>query len=174
MNEPDFDHNSYETPEYLYEYFNEQYKFELDVAANEHNSKCGKYFRDAFSKDSWGDHAQSFWCNPPFSNQRKWLKLCYEQAKKCNITVVCLVIAWNGGLYHHDYVVGHATRLIQLCGRVAFLHPVTKIPQKGYRWGTVAIVYEKNHIDTGNTKLESVLLTSLCRQFHESQVEKRA
>lgn len=157
-----FDHDCYETPEWLFDYYNKQYKFQLDAAANESNSKCLFYFKDALTVE-WGLYASSIWCNPPYSDQKTWIKKAYKEAKKHNITVVLLVMAPNGGMYYHDYVFGHASKIVFFGGRISFLNPLTKQPDKSNRFGSVLVVYEKDNIDNGTTVVTSQPLGEIRR-----------
>lgn len=149
--------DSYETPAPLYDYFNKRYRFQLDAAATEKNSKCSFFFIDAFSRNRWADYASRIWCNCPYSQQSRWIELCYEQAKLGGVTIVMLVMAFNGEHVWHHCVFGKATKLIFIGGRISFVNPDTKKSQRGNRFGSIAIVYEEGKIDTGHTEIESIL-----------------
>lgn len=154
-----FSHDSFETPAPLYAWFHAQYRFQLDAAATATNSKCPLYFADAFTRDYWGTYASSIWLNPPYTRVRRWIAKAHLEAQRGGCTIVLLVLTPNGEMAWHDHVIGHATRVVFIAGRVSFIHPLTKQPVKGNRYGSVAIVYEQGKIDTGTTALESLPLT---------------
>lgn len=56
----------WQTPNELFIKLNKQYKFFIDCCANEHNTKCNKFFTDFESVDFIHDNIVC-WMNPPFS-----------------------------------------------------------------------------------------------------------
>jgi len=85
------DKTEYETPNSLFQPLKEEFNIELDVCANENNTKCEKFFSkedDAFTKVWIGN----CWMNPPFGkNMRKWAIKAWEESKKYGGTKVCLL-----------------------------------------------------------------------------------
>lgn len=80
------------TPQWLFDKYNEQFNFDIDVCASPHNHKCNQYFtkEDDGLKMEWEGRC---WCNPPYGRQ---IGLWMEKAYKSSImgaTVVCLVPA---------------------------------------------------------------------------------
>lgn len=59
--------DEWQTPGWLYDRLNAHYKFDLDMAANEDNSRCDKYCINAFKEKSQIVLYQAVWCNPPYS-----------------------------------------------------------------------------------------------------------
>ncbi len=106
----------WETPQHLFDKYNNIFNFGLDVCATPKNAKCDKYFteqEDGLMQD-WNNHG-NVWCNPPYGRGiGKWLKKAYE----CNSLVVMLVPARTCSAWWHDY----ATKgiVILLRGRLKF------------------------------------------------------
>lgn len=105
------------TPQYLFDELNEEFRFDVDVCANEENHKCPVYFnkeQDGLSFD-WGGY-KSVWCNPPYGRQiRKWVKKAYESGTQ----VVMLLPARTDTTWFHEWIYGKAEiRFIR--GRVKF------------------------------------------------------
>ena len=52
---------------------------------------------------SWKN--ETVFCNPPYGKEiSKWVKKCYEEHKKNNITIVMLIPARTDTSYFHDYI----------------------------------------------------------------------
>lgn len=59
--------DSWETPKWLFDKLNEQYKFSFDCCANYNNTRCPE-FSDDFEELDYRDLENSIsWMNPPFS-----------------------------------------------------------------------------------------------------------
>ena len=61
------------TPDSIFNPLNDEFAFDVDAAATQHNRKLEAWFGpgslstpDALTI-SWADHAGSVWCNPPYS-----------------------------------------------------------------------------------------------------------
>ena len=91
--------DEWQTPQELFERLNKQYKFDLDLAASESNTKCKNFFsKDNSYLNSVLVGQPNAWMNPPFS-------LAYEFFKKVGIdftsqdnvdaTAVCIYKASN-------------------------------------------------------------------------------
>ena len=151
----------YRTPPQLFLWLDNTYHFDVDAAATERDRLCARHFADAFAV-RWAEHARAAFCNPPYSQLRRWIAKAHEEARAGSITVVLLVPMPNGGRVWHEHVFGHATRVIFIAGRVSFVNPVTGAPQPGVnRYGSCVVVYEAGKIDTGKTELESVTLREI-------------
>lgn len=62
--------------------------------------------------------------NPPYGREIKhWIKKAYEESKKPNTSVVCLIPARTDTTYWHDYIFGKAKDIRFLKGRVKFINP---------------------------------------------------
>jgi len=91
----------WETPKWLFNLLNEEFRFNLDAAANKSNSLCGDFLCEADNalKITWKDRV---WCNPPYTKDiGKWLKKAYDES--CNEAEVVVMLikatpetrAWN-------------------------------------------------------------------------------
>ncbi len=118
----------WETPQYIFDWLDEEFNFELDVAASQENTKCGLFWSKEFSAldRSWnlynvktGKHAENkCFMNPPYSNPLPWVKKAYEESQK-GCTVVCLLPADISTKWFHEWVIGKAEiRLVR--GRISF------------------------------------------------------
>ena len=89
----------WETPQDLFDKYNEIHNFEIDVCALPENAKCDKFFtpEDNGLVQEWTGVC---WCNPPYGRQiYKWV----EKAAKSKAKVVMLLPARTDTKWFHDY-----------------------------------------------------------------------
>jgi hypothetical protein len=72
--------DEWETPQWLYEALNKQYRFDFDCCANENNKKCDCFFTD-FSRLTYPVIGVG-WMNPPFSKAGKMFSQFFKVVKK--------------------------------------------------------------------------------------------
>ena len=127
--------DTWETPQYLFDELNEEFKFVLDVCADPNNAKCSKYYTkadDALLQDWDG----TCWCNPPYGRQTaEWIHKAYNESQR-GATVVCLVPNRTETDWWHDYALKGEIRFIR--GRVHFVGGGRP------RFGSVIIVFRPN------------------------------
>lgn len=109
------------TPWYLFDVFNRRYQLDLDVCADQTNTKCLKFYSrqdDSLSKPWTGN----CWMNPPYGRQiKRWVAKAYIETfirKNVNL-VVCLLPARTDTAWWNDYVVA-ADEIFFLRGRIKF------------------------------------------------------
>lgn len=104
------------TPQAFFENLDQEFRFTLDVCANDENHKCKLYYTKADDglKMNWGRHI--IWCNPPYGREiGKWVEKC---ANHDGIAVM-LLPARTDTRWFHDYIYGKAEiRFIK--GRLKF------------------------------------------------------
>lgn len=131
------------TPQYIFDWLNEEFHFEMDAAANENNYKCNFFINEAMNAliRNWSIYARSIWLNPPYSNPYPWVKKAYEESLKGG-TIVCLLPADISTKWFHEWVIGKAEiRLIQ--GRINFDNP-TPGKYSAPKFGSMIAVYGPN------------------------------
>lgn len=92
----------WETPQDFFDTLDEEFRFDLDIAANDDNHKCVRYYTKEMdglaNKANWGGHV---WCNPPYGREiGKWVKACSEYAGLS----VMLLPARTDTRWFHDYI----------------------------------------------------------------------
>lgn len=90
------------TPQDLFDKLNDEFKFDLDIAANDNNYKCERYYTketDALAhKNEWQGN---IWCNPPYGRKiGEWVKACAEYSGLS----VMLIPARTDTKYFHTYI----------------------------------------------------------------------
>lgn len=92
----------WETPQELFDKYNDVYNFEVDVCANEQNKKCDKFYskeEDGLSK-TWSGVC---WMNPPYGRGiGKWIEKAYNSSLS-GATVVCLLPSRTDTKWFHDF-----------------------------------------------------------------------
>lgn len=89
------------TPDWLFEWLDEQYNFELDAAASKENAKCSKYItQDTLFKD-W--NAKSIFLHlPAVRNIADWIRKAYKESQKGKV-VVCILPVRTDTSWFHEY-----------------------------------------------------------------------
>lgn len=99
--------DEWETPQDLFNTLNTEFHFTLDPCATHENAKCQMYYtilENGLDK-SWIDHR--VFCNPPYSQIKKWVKKCAEEAQK-GVTIVMLVPVRTDTRWFHDFIYNKA------------------------------------------------------------------
>lgn len=102
------------TPQDFFDKLNEEFHFTLDVAADETNHKCDKYYdkqTDGLSQP-WQllreRERERVWCNPPYGREiGKWVEKAYNESLS-GVTVVMLLPARTDTKWFHDYIYNKA------------------------------------------------------------------
>jgi len=144
--------DSWQTPQWLFDWAHDRFNFDIDLAASEVNRKMEDYIPESVNSlrvswlNSFADHYRG-WCNPPYSETGKWLKKAWEEAQK-GFCSVLLVPTPNGENGYRDYVFGKASEIIFINGRVAFELPDGNggsYPVAGNTRGSCLIVYNRTY-----------------------------
>lgn len=123
------------TPQDLFDRINSEFHFTVDVAADDTNHKCSKYYTkesDGLSQDWAGE---TVWCNPPYGREiADWIKKGFETVRDTRGTTsaVYLVPVRSDTLWWHNYVmpaVGEGWGEIRFIrGRVKFGNATSGAP----------------------------------------------
>jgi phage N-6-adenine-methyltransferase len=109
------------TPQKLFDLFNEEFHFSMDVCATKGNAKCPVYYDkadDALREDQkWAPYR--CWMNPPYGpDLKRWMEKAFREAQKGGL-VVCLVPARTDTIWWHTYAL-QAKEIRFLKGRIRF------------------------------------------------------
>jgi len=133
------ENQSWETPDELFNILNEEFLFDIDVAANNNNKKCDKFInekKNALIKEWEG----TCWLNPPYGGKREnslknWVKRAFEQSRKKNCVVVMLIPARTNTIWWHEYIM-RAKEIRLIRGRPKFKGNIHGLP-----WPLAIIVF---------------------------------
>lgn len=119
--------DDWETPQDLFDYFNNIFNFDLDVCANKSNKKLNNYFseKDNALICNW---SRKNWCNPPYSKGKQWkfVRKAYEESLRGKLTV-CLIPARTDTKAWHEYVI-KADHIQYIKGRLKFVGAKSSAP----------------------------------------------
>ena len=115
----------WETPQFLFDGLNAEFRFELDVCATAENTKCRRFLtrKDDALSQRWEGVC---WMNPPYGREiERWVRKAFESAQS-GATVVCLVPARKDtGWWHRDVMRGE---IRYLRGRLKFGRSANSAP----------------------------------------------
>ena len=109
--------DNWATPQDIFDELNQEYKFDVDVCADENNAKCEKYYtvEDDGLSMKWEGVC---WMNPPYGRViYDWMKKAYESSL-AGAVVVCLVPSRTDTRWWHEYCMKGDIRFIK--GRLKF------------------------------------------------------
>jgi len=113
----------WETPQKLFDEYNQKHNFEIDLAATPQNAKCPKFFTkddDALTKP-WD--FKSAWCNPPYGRGvGEWVKKAAEESRKYKSKIVMLLPVRTDTKWFHNYIFCPRSNctIIYIKGRLKF------------------------------------------------------
>lgn len=112
----------WETPQYVFDWIDNQFHFVLDVCATAKNAKCKKYYTKTEDglKQKWFLDSEGGACfmNPPYGKKIfRWM--CKAKEEGDFVTVVCLIPARTDTKWFHDYVM-RADEVWFIRGRLKF------------------------------------------------------
>lgn len=104
------------TDQGLFDQLDREFHFTVDVAADDSNAKCGRYYTIESDGLLQNWDGETVWCNPPYGKRiEDWI----YKAAVSDATTVLLVPSRTDVKWFHNIVIGHAEiRFIK--GRLRF------------------------------------------------------
>lgn len=128
--------DEWSTPPQIFEELDAEFHFTLDVASTDGNALCERHYTksdDGLSQPWTG----SVWCNPPYGRKiGRWLRKA--ALENDGGVTVCLVPARTDTAWWHDWVVGHASEVRFIRGRLKFGDSNASAP-----FPSAVVVYDK-------------------------------
>ena len=114
--------DEWQTPLELFQDLDREFHFDLDACATHENHMVDTYFTkdEDGLEQNWGGY--TVWCNPPYSQIKKWVRKCYYEGHKPNTTVVLLVPSRTDVWWYQNYVL-HRAEVRFIKGRLRFIGP---------------------------------------------------
>jgi phage N-6-adenine-methyltransferase len=111
--------NEWATPQDLFDRLDDEFKFTVDVAANEQNAKCDRYFTEADNGLAQSWVGERVWCNPPYGREiGQWIKKA--AISKAEIAVLLIPARTDTNAWHR-WIFGTAeVRFVK--GRIRFVN----------------------------------------------------
>lgn len=122
--------SEHETPFDLFEQLDEEFGFDVDVAATALNAKCKTFFGtqadetfiDGLEED-WGHPNANIvaWCNPPYGREiSKWIEKAIAERDKNHVSTVMLLPVRTDTAWFHDLIEPNVTEIRFIRGRLKF------------------------------------------------------
>ncbi len=129
----------YETPPEIFDYYNQIFRFNLDVCAQKETAKCKHYFtfEDNALTAEWG-RGSVCWMNPPYSDPKPWIEKAFWEAKHSSVTTVALLPADTSTRWFKMLNVPEVT-LIYRTGRIRFL--LDGVRQGSPKFGSIIAIF---------------------------------
>lgn len=136
----------WQTPKFVFDYYDRRFGFDTDVAASwsnaflPHNHLGEQYsgmFLDALTESKWGD---ANWCNPPYSDITPWVKKAIDQMNEGRLTV--MLIPADTSVKWFKYAYEHCTECHFISGRLSFINAETQKPVSGNNKGSVVFIFD--------------------------------
>jgi len=120
------------TPLEVFSPIDHRYRFTIDVAADENNTKCERFYdreADGLAQDWAGERV---WCNPPYSDIRPWVEKAWSEWRSLTPPecIVFLLPAnrteqrwWQDLVEPFRDHVDNELFVVFLRGRIGFLQP---------------------------------------------------
>ena len=93
--------DEWETPQEFFDKLDEEFHFDIDLAATSENSKCKHregHYSNAFSSKKYS--CFMYWCNPPYSKCKEFVKFVSDE----NINCVMLLPSRTDTRWFHEYI----------------------------------------------------------------------
>ncbi len=114
------------TPQQVFNKLNNEFGFQLDTCATAENAKCEIFY----TKENSGldnDWKAVNWCNPPYSDIKRWVLKARREQLKGNLTVM-LIPARTDTAFFHDSIYNKANVEVRFFrGRIRFINPAKKL-----------------------------------------------
>jgi site-specific DNA-methyltransferase (adenine-specific) len=144
---------NWETPQQIFNFFDNIYHFQTDLAADELNHKCPHYFTEKDNVLSL-DWVGNCWLNPPYGNKayklKDWIIKCYNESQTDDCIVAILIPARTNTSWWHNYCM-KANTIYFLNGRPKFIERTQGYPQPckhGLPQPLAVIIFKKSNEST--------------------------
>ena len=119
----------WQTPPELFAALDDEFYFDIDVAASHHNPTCPAFLTKADNalKCEWFQVRRSAFCNPGFSDMGKWIFKAEEETKSCNGSCAVVIGLASVASAWFEFAATYATEIRLLAPRVQFLSPNPEI-----------------------------------------------
>lgn len=120
------------TPQDFWKVLNEEFAFDVDVAADRENALCNVFItakQDALGYGKWFGYVEiarisSAYCNPGFGNIDAWVRKAYSEVQReSGPSCTAVVLACASHAKWFDFSVRHAHEIRLLTPRVQFTPP---------------------------------------------------
>lgn len=127
--------DSYRTPPWLFHCLDSEYDFDFDICASDESALCEKYYTEenSYFGKNWSEFGAVGFCNPPFyhGSKEKALSEAYRNLTENGVSSVFLIPSDVSNRFWLDHIIGKATKITVIVGRVKFHDPITNNESNG-------------------------------------------
>jgi phage N-6-adenine-methyltransferase len=137
--------DEWQTPQHLFRFLDSLYRFTVDVAASESNTKCKRFWtRDTDGLARTWRTTDIHWMNHPYSQSASWVRKAHDPSKRGVVSVALLPNRSATGWYR-DYVVPSAL-IVQLHGHIPFYRKSSAAPymMSGAPFATLVAIWPQS------------------------------
>lgn len=129
----------WQTPDFIFDFYNKRFNFTTDVAASLDNRKCQDHRSEKFDGllTGWGDRN---WCNNPYSNTSGWVEKAISEMKQGCLTV--MLIPADTSVKWFKKAFDNCTECHFISGRLSFINAETQKPVSGNNKGSVVFIFD--------------------------------
>lgn len=107
------------TPQWLFNWLNSRFEFQLDAAATEDNAKSDNYYSAQHSGVANPWHSPTF-CNPPYSNVGPWVAKAFNEWSRNEVESCLLIPVRTDQEWWHRGIIETGARVEFYKGRISF------------------------------------------------------
>lgn len=127
--------DSYRTPPWLIAWLDSEYDFDFDICSSDENKLFDKHYTESNSciDKNWSELGGVGFCNPPFSHgsKEKFLAEAYRNLTENGVSSVFLIPSDVSNNFWGSHILGKATKITVIIGRVKFYDPETNKESSG-------------------------------------------
>lgn len=130
----------WQTPKFVFDYYNKRFNLRMDVAASDNNKLCDMWMTkdDNALNTSWSVWGN--WCNPPYSDIMPWVKKAIKEMGRGCLTV--MLIPADTSVKWFKAAFENCTECHFISGRLSFINAETQKPVNGNNKGSVVFIFD--------------------------------
>ena len=121
----DFDKNTYETPPDFYGRCHQEFRFQIDAAAQPQTAKCKQFVSRDQNALGMIFRNKRIWLNPPYGDSDYplgvWTDWCARMCHQYGNTIAYLIPSSTDTTWWHELVIPQAAEVRNIRGRIHFL-----------------------------------------------------
>lgn len=142
--------DSWSTPQFIFDWYDNIYNYGIDLCADEVNHKCDFYLSEQMNAldisttlsllSTCEVENMNIWCNPPYSDVTPWVDLCIELSERLGVVVTMLIPA-DTSVKWFKKAWDSASCVEFINGRLAFINAATGKPVGGGKKGSAVFTF---------------------------------
>lgn len=154
--------DNWRTPQWLFDWLNDSYNFDIDICACKESAKVNNFFGedDDALKHNWFEYGNVGFCNPPYSNRGLWISQAVAEAQK-GMTTVMTMPSINGQKFVPTLINGFS-KMICMIGRVGYVHYDTLKIEDKPKFATIVVEFSPKVYER---QLEYVITQDIKKKF---------